>query len=81
MRAELHLSQREAASRCGISFGEWQSMENGADARALDRKIACIVEAFDVDRDWLMWGGRLDQDTPGRRPPPGLRMALTGWLP
>lgn len=64
MRHQLRLSQREAASRSGISFGEWQSMENGAAARSIDVKVAKIAEAFRVDRDWLMWGQALGNNYP-----------------
>lgn len=58
-RREAGLSQREAAVRCGITYGEWQSMENGADARGLDRKLRAIADGLGVDRDWLVWGGPL----------------------
>lgn len=71
MRRELGLSQRAAALRAGITFGEWQSMENGADARGVDKKVAKIAAAFDVDRDWLIWGGPLADPSGGpttRRP-------------
>jgi hypothetical protein len=67
MRHELKISQREAALRSGLSFGEWQSMENGAQARAIDRKVAAIAAAFNLDRDWLMWGGALS-DPSGAAP-------------
>lgn len=57
VRHELHISQREAAERSGLTFGEWQSMENGAAARGLDRKVSAIAGGLGVDRNWLMWGG------------------------
>lgn len=57
VRHELHISQREAAERTGLTFGEWQSMENGAAARGLDRKVSAIASGLGVDRNWLMWGG------------------------
>jgi hypothetical protein len=66
MRHDLKISQREAALRSGLSFGEWQSMENGAAARGIDRKVAAIAAAFGVDRDWLMWGGALGSGPGGR---------------
>ena len=55
VRLQLGLSQREAALRCGVTYGEWQSMELGRAARALDVKVAKISDALGVDRDWLMW--------------------------
>lgn len=71
MRHQLRLSQREAALRAGLTFGEWQSMENGAAARGIDQKVVRIAAAFDVDRDWLMWGGPLADpfSGPTTRPP------------
>jgi transcriptional regulator with XRE-family HTH domain len=60
VRAELGLSQRDAADRSGVTYGEWQSMENGASARGLDRKVTKIADTLGYDRDWLMWGGPLD---------------------
>ena len=36
-RMERGLSQREAALRCGITYGEWQSLESGSAAR--DRSL------------------------------------------
>lgn len=60
VRRELGLSQREAAERCGITFGSWQGMEDGhRQVRGLDDKVARISETLGVSRDWLMWGGPL----------------------
>jgi hypothetical protein len=41
---------------CGLTFGEWQSIEGGRKAGALDVKIDKIARGLDYDRDWLMWG-------------------------
>ncbi|HEY5985163.1 MAG TPA: helix-turn-helix transcriptional regulator, partial [Streptosporangiaceae bacterium] len=60
VRRELKLSQREAAERCGITFGSWQGMEDGErQVRGLNDKVAAISEALGVDKNWLMWGGAL----------------------
>lgn len=59
MREESGLSQRAAALRCGLTFGEWQGLEGGADVRGLDRKVDKIAEHLKYDRDWIMWGGPL----------------------
>lgn len=71
IRDELGWSQRRAAEKCSISFGEWQSMESGARARGLDDKIRKIASATGYDPIWLMWGGPLAQPDPsaprGRR--------------
>ena len=55
-RRHLGLSQRTAAARCGLTFGEWQSLEDGRQARGLDHKVAAISHGLGVDRDWLLWG-------------------------
>lgn len=59
VREEMGWSQREAAAECNITFGEWQSMENGAKARGLDEKIGKIADRTGYSRIWLMWGGPL----------------------
>jgi transcriptional regulator with XRE-family HTH domain len=61
-RDEVGLSQRAAALRCGITFGEWQGIEAGAQARGLNVKIDKIAKGLGYDRDWLMWGGPLAPD-------------------
>lgn len=66
VRHALGVSQREAAARCGLTFGEWQSIEAGRKARGLDEKVAKISDSLGVDRMWLMWGGPL-----GTGPYPG----------
>lgn len=63
-RDEAGLSQRAAAERCGLTFGEWQGIEAGRQSRGLDRKIALIAAGLGYDRDWLMWGGPLDPSQP-----------------
>lgn len=69
VRREKRLSQRAAADLCGITFGEWQSIEDGRSARGLDEKVLAIARNLDVDRDWLMWGGPLNSS--GGPPSPG----------
>ena len=59
IRRELGLSQREAAQRCGVGFGSWQSWENGAAPRNALRDLVSVAGALNVDRDWLMFGGAL----------------------
>lgn len=63
-RLDAGYSQREAALRCGLTFGEWQSIENGAAARGLNVKVQKIAEGLGYDRDWLMWGGPLRPEGP-----------------
>lgn len=59
VRRSLGLNQRQAADRCGLTFGAWQGMEDGRQVRSLDVKVAKISAALGVDRDWLLWGGPL----------------------
>lgn len=74
LRRELGLSQREAAARAGISFSQWQGLEDDdREVRGVLDKISRIVDTFEVDRDWLLWGGRLEPrgaatPRPPRRP-------------
>lgn len=56
VRRDLGWSQREAAARTGLSFGDWQSIENGHDARGLDKKVKAIAEASGYNAVWIMWG-------------------------
>lgn len=64
VRRQLGISQREAAARTGLGYGDWQSLEDGRAARNLDVKVKAICLALGVDRDWLMWG----QAGPDSRP-------------
>lgn len=65
VRKQLGLSQRQAALKTGVSYGSWQSMEDGRQARGVDTKVAKICAALGVDREWLMWGGPLAPDGEG----------------
>lgn len=59
VRRERKLTQRGAAEASGITFGEWQGIEDGRNTRRVDIKVRQIAMALGVDRDWLMWGGLL----------------------
>lgn len=63
IRRELGLSQREAAARCGVGFGSWQSWENGSAPRNALRDLVRVAQALDVEREWLMFGGPLRAET------------------
>jgi hypothetical protein len=58
-RHERGLSQRAAAEMCGLTYGEWQSIEDGRGVRQLDVKVAKIAQGLRYNRDWIMWGGPL----------------------
>lgn len=64
IRVETGWSQREAAEHCGLTYGEWQSIENGREARGLPRKLTKISDATGYDLNWLMWGGPLSPGGP-----------------
>ncbi|HEX2810461.1 MAG TPA: hypothetical protein VHN80_30225 [Kineosporiaceae bacterium] len=54
------LSQRAAAVLCGLTFGEWQGLE---DDRAVGReteKAQKIARGLGVDLSWLLLGGCRD---------------------
>lgn len=68
IRRELGLSQREAAIRCGVGFGSWQSWEKGSSPRNALRDLIRVAEELRVDRDWLMFGGPLRPEQDDREP-------------
>lgn len=59
VRRHLGITQRVAAERSGLTFGEWQGLEDGRQVRGLDVKVTAISRTLGVDRDWLIWGGPL----------------------
>lgn len=67
VRGELGLSQREAADRAGITARVWQNAEDGRTIRSERAVLAAIALAFNLDREWLAWGGALN----GNGPHPG----------
>lgn len=73
VRLNLRESQRAFALRTGLTYGEVQSMENGAAVRDEVRKLKAISTTTGADIDWLMWGGPLDADsTPPDNTPAGI---------
>ena len=65
VRSELGISQREAAQRAGITARVWQNAEDGRTIRSERAVLAAIALAFNLDRDWLTWGGPLKSEKPG----------------
>lgn len=59
VRTALGLSQRAAALRTGVTFGQWQGMEDGRSSHKLIENLTKISEALGVDREWLTYGGLL----------------------
>jgi len=59
-KGHFSLSQRAAAELCGLTFGEWQGLE---DDRAVGReteKAQKIARGLGVDLSWLLLGGCRD---------------------
>lgn len=81
-RGELDMSQREFALATGIPVSQIQSIEDGKSPRGLDVKVKLVVDAFKVDRDWLMLGRRTcrphNANPAGWVPPPGLEPGTCG---
>lgn len=65
------LSQREAAMRCGITPRVWQGMEEGRSTNDLLGILKRIADEFQYDREWLTWGGPLEQENPRPDDPNG----------
>lgn len=68
----MGISQREAAEKVGTTARVWQNMEDGRAVRGLPAIIAATALAYGVDRDWLMWGGALEQEKPSPGPGEGI---------
>lgn len=60
-----HLSQREAAERCGLNDANWTNWERGIRSRTMVEDAEAIAEGLGVDLHWLLHGGPLTR--PGRR--------------
>lgn len=67
LRYEASVSQKEAAFRCGITPRVWQGMEEGRSTAKLLTILKRIADEFEYDRDWLAYGGPLED----REPHPG----------
>ena len=60
VRAPLGISQRELGEKVGVPAHQIQSIEDGKAGRHIDQKVAKIAKVLGVDREWLMFGGSLD---------------------
>lgn len=67
VRAQLHLTVKEASDRCGLNYGSWSKWERGALPRDKVEIADAIAEGLSIDRDWLLFGGPLTKPTPTRR--------------
>lgn len=66
IRKQRELTVEAVAKICGVAQPTWTTWEKGAHPRDLVGTVRKIAEALDVDRDWLMWGGPLRDDTTWR---------------
>lgn len=64
-----HISIREAADLCNLGRGAWTNWEKGARPADIIEISAIVADKLGVDRDWLLFGGRLGEAEPrtGRR--------------
>ena len=68
IRAERGITLREAAEKCGLNYGSWNTWEHGALPRDILDVTEAIAEGLGVDRDWLLHGGPLTAPVrPARR--------------
>lgn len=64
IRRELGIPQDEAAARVGITKRIWRGMEEGRSTRNEVEVLTRVAEAFNVSRDWLIFGGPLNGQKP-----------------
>ncbi len=64
VRSQLGLDRRGFSRLTGLTENQLQSIESGRSPRDLPAKINRVHLATGVDRDWLMWGGALNDETP-----------------
>lgn len=66
VRRQKGMTVEVAAKLCGVAQPTWTTWENGAKPRDHVGAVRKISEALGVDRDWLMWGGPLTDDSTSR---------------
>lgn len=64
VRTSLEMNRKQFADLTGLTENQLQSIESGRSPHQLAAKITRMVLATGVDRDWLMWGGPLEQENP-----------------
>lgn len=55
-RALGRISVEDAATLCGLNDKTWSTWENGRHPQRMHEVVNKIVQATNVDRDWLMYG-------------------------
>lgn len=73
LRHAQGLTVEAAARACDIPHPTWSTWEHGAKPRDILDVVQRIVCAFDVDRDWLLWGSTVTPCTKPRRKPTDVR--------
>jgi transcriptional regulator with XRE-family HTH domain len=56
-----HLSQREAAEKCGVNYASWSNWESGTRVRDFIETVEKISRGLGVDEQWLAFGGNLSR--------------------
>ncbi|WP_231385874.1 helix-turn-helix domain-containing protein [Rhodococcus aetherivorans] len=64
VRTQLGMDRKSFAELTGLTENQLQSIEAGRSPRELDKKVQMVHDATGVSREWLMWGGPLEQKTP-----------------
>ncbi len=67
VRAERGITLREAAEKCGLNYGSWNTWEHGVLPRDILDVAEAVAEGLNVDRDWLLHGGPLTAPAKTRR--------------
>ena len=64
LRHTLGLSRRQFSQLTGVTEAALQGIEEGRSPHKLPEKIQKIHQATGVSREWLMWGGPLNDENP-----------------
>ena len=64
LRHSLGLSRRQFSQLTGVTEAALQGIEEGRSPHKLPDKVQKIHKATGVSREWLMWGGPLNDENP-----------------
>ena len=71
VRATMGITQRDLADMTGVSIGKIQGIEDGRSPRNESVTLKQISMALGLDRDWLVDGGPLNDESPSGGGPEG----------
>jgi hypothetical protein len=63
VRQRMRWNVAQAERECGFGEGVWRTWEAGRRPQNMDEVVRSIVARTSADRDWLMWGGPLRQNS------------------